>query len=132
MGLKIIFGSIFAVVVLLATVMIVPYLKDNSQIVKIQKIANNLNIVFVEDDVTSLYILNNNDIKYFQKNASFHKKLILKTRIYTSDINVAFNGSYIVIGIKKNVYFSKKILYFRNYFIKDDLGEIKILLAIKN
>jgi len=63
MALKIILGSIFSVAVLLGVMLVEPYLNDNYQVVKNYKVFKDLNVVFVEDDVTNLYILNDYDLK---------------------------------------------------------------------
>ncbi len=131
MGLKIILGSILAVVVLLGFIFIKPYLGDNYQIVKTYRILDDLNIVFVEDDVTNLYILNNYDLKHFENSISMQKNLILKVkRIYVSDISVTLNDN-LTIEIKKNKYLYGKILHFQNYFIDKNFKETKIILEIK-
>jgi len=131
MGLKIILGSILAVVVLLGFIFIKPYLGDNYQIVKTYRILDDLNIVFIEDDATNLYILNNYDLKHFENSKSMQKNLILKTKqIYVSDINVRLNNN-LTIEIKKNKYLYGKILHFQNYFTDKNLKETKIILEIK-
>jgi len=131
MGLKIILGSILAAAVLLGFIFIKPYMGDNYQIVKTYRILDDLNIVFIEDDATNLYILNNYDLKHFENSNAMQKNLILKTkRIYVSDISVTLKDN-LMIGIEKNKYLYGKILHFQNYFIDKNLKETKIILEIK-
>jgi len=129
MALKIILGSIFSVAVLLGVMLVEPYLNDNYQVVKNYKVFKDLNVVFVEDDVTNLYILNDYDLKHIKNSISKQKNLILRTkRIYVSDINVTFKN-YLTIRIKENKYLSGKILHFQNYLYEND-KELKVLLKI--
>jgi hypothetical protein len=130
MGLKILFGTMLIAIILFFWSMVAPYFYHNFKIVKVLKFTDDLSVVFVETDVTSLYILDNNEIKEFKNNDSFSQKMILRAkRIYESDINLTIRKKYLDISLSQYKYFSGRILHFQNY-ITNHGKEYKILLSI--
>ena len=109
------------------------FYENDYKIVKIQKIDKRYSFVYIDEagETGNIYILDNDNVSNFKRNRNIKPILCVK-RISWDNINLRkIDQNVYGIYISKSAYMYGKIYHFQNYFYKDYLKELKILLKIK-